>query len=61
MTSKNLFSIGYLVYVTALACVYFIVEPQNILAPILTLTLLFGVYQIYIYLIRPMRQLKSEQ
>ncbi|MCM3756262.1 hypothetical protein M3197_02060 [Sporosarcina aquimarina] len=61
MTSKKLFSIGYLLYVIALACAYFIVEPQNILAPTLTLTLLFGVYQIYIYLIRPKRQLKSER
>ncbi|WP_025785825.1 hypothetical protein [Sporosarcina sp. D27] len=61
MTSKKLFSIGYLVYVIALACAYFIVEPQNILAPVLALTLLFGVYQIYIYIICPRQQLKSKR
>ncbi|MBD7909366.1 hypothetical protein H9659_13600 [Sporosarcina sp. Sa3CUA8] len=61
LTSKQLFSIGYVTSVIALTCAYFIDEPQSILAPILTLTLLFGVYPLYIDIIRPRRQLKSEQ
>jgi hypothetical protein len=48
MDFKKAFNIGYIVFLIILALIYFIIPSENTLIAILTLCLLFGIYQIVI-------------
>ena len=44
---------GYIIYVIALIISWLVVEPEDIFLPVITLTLIFGVFNIYIFLKTP--------
>ncbi len=50
MTFKKGYYLGYLIFVFAIAIVYFIIPPQYGFRALITLTILFCLYQFFLYL-----------
>ncbi|GIN64037.1 hypothetical protein J27TS8_40300 [Robertmurraya siralis] len=50
MTFKKGYYLGYLIFVLAIAIVYFIIPPQYGFRALITLTTLFCLYQFFLYL-----------
>jgi len=53
MLPQKIFMRGYIIYVIALIISWLVVEPEDIFLPVITLTLIFGVFNIYIFLKTP--------